>query len=69
MTQRTRKLAGTIALLVFLSCYALLAMAVAIVLQVNNAGKVAELLYYVLAGLLWVVPAGILIAWMQKPDR
>jgi peptidoglycan/LPS O-acetylase OafA/YrhL len=68
MTQRTRKLAGTIALLIFVVCYALLAMAVAMVLQVNNAGKAAELVYYVIAGLLWVLPAALLISWMQKPD-
>lgn len=67
MTPRTRKFAGTIALLVFVTCYALLAMATAMVLQVYNAGKAAELAYYVVAGLLWVVPAGVLIKWMQKP--
>jgi hypothetical protein len=25
-------------------------------------------LYYIVAGLLWVFPAGALISWMQKPD-
>lgn len=65
MTARTRKLAGTLALLAFLTIYALLAMAAAIVLQVN-ASKAVELLYYVVAGLLWVLPAGALIKWMQK---
>ncbi len=68
MTQRTRKLVGTIALIVIIAVYALLAMAVAMILQVNNASKVVELLYYVVAGLLWIVPAGLLISWMQKPD-
>jgi uncharacterized membrane protein len=68
MTQRQRKLIGTIALLVLIATYALLAMAVAIVLQVHNASKFAEFAYYVVAGLLWVVPAGLLISWMQKPD-
>jgi hypothetical protein len=63
---RTRKLAGTIALLVFIVLYALAAMMVAVVLQVN-AGKAVELLYYVVAGLLWVLPAAWLIRWMQRP--
>jgi peptidoglycan/LPS O-acetylase OafA/YrhL len=67
MTPRTRKLAGTIVLLVFLSVYALIAMLVAVVLQVN-ASKTVELIYYVVAGLLWVLPAGALITWMQRPD-
>ena len=40
---------------------------VAIVLQVN-ASKPADLLYYVVAGLLWVLPAGLLVRWMQRPD-
>ena len=68
MTQRTRKLAGTVALLLFVACYALLAMAAAMMLQVYNVGKAAELAYYVIAGLLWVLPAGGLIKWMQKPE-
>jgi hypothetical protein len=67
MTIRTRKLLGTIALLVFLGVYALLAMLVAITLQVN-ASKMVELAYYVVAGLLWVLPAALLIRWMARPD-
>lgn len=68
MTQRSRKLVGAIALLVMISIYALLALAAAIILQVHNANKLVELAYYLIAGLLWVIPAGILIKWMQKPD-
>ena len=59
MTQRKRKLIGTIALLALIMVYALLALAVAIVLQVRDANKIAELIYYVVAGLLWVVPAAL----------
>lgn len=68
MTIRTRKLIGTILLLVFLAIYALLAMAVAVVLQVHEASKLAELAYYFVAGLSWVVPAGAIISWMGRPD-
>jgi hypothetical protein len=68
MTQRQRKFLGTIALLLLIAVYALIAMGVAIVLQVHNVSKFVELLYYVVAGLLWVLPAGLLISWMQKPD-
>ncbi|MFM1816242.1 MAG: hypothetical protein RLZ98_2937 [Pseudomonadota bacterium] len=64
---RTRKFIGTIVLIAFLTFYALAAMLVAVALQVN-ASKLVELLYYVIAGLLWVIPAGILIRWMQRPD-
>jgi hypothetical protein len=67
MTMRTRKLVGAILLLLFLAAYSLVAMLVAVVLQVNGS-KIAELAYYVVAGLLWVVPAAWLVKWMQKPD-
>lgn len=68
MTQRTRKLIGTVALFVLIAVYAALAVATAIVLQVHEVNQVVELLYYVVAGLLWVLPAGLLISWMQRPD-
>ena len=68
MTQRKRKLAGAVALLLLISVYAMLALAIAIVLQVHEASKLAELAYYVVAGLLWVLPAGVIISWMQKPE-
>lgn len=68
MKQRQRKLVGTIALFALIAGYSALAVATAIVLQVHNASKVVELVYYVVAGLLWVLPAGALIAWMQRPD-
>jgi hypothetical protein len=68
MTQRQRKFLGTIVLFLLIAVYAAIAVGVAIVLQVHNASKITEFLYYVIAGLLWVVPAGLLISWMQKPD-
>ncbi len=67
MTVRIRKLVGAILLVVFLSVYALAAMMVAIVMQVS-ASKIAELAYYPIAGLLWVLPAMWLVKWMQRPD-
>lgn len=67
MTIRTRKLVGAILLVVFLAFYALAAMMVAIVMQVS-ASKIAELAYYPIAGLLWVLPAMWLVKWMQRPD-
>lgn len=67
MHERTRKLIGTVLLLIFLSIYACIGMIVAIILQVN-ASKSLELLYYVLAGLSWVLPAGLILQWMLKPQ-
>lgn len=68
MTIRTRKFVGTVGLLVFLAVYALVAMLVAVVLQVSDS-KLVELAYYVVAGLLWIIPAGLLIRWMQRPEQ
>ena len=67
MTIRTRKFVGAIALILFLAIYALAAMMAAIVLQVSES-KVVELIYYPVAGLLWVPPAMWLVKWMQRPD-
>ena len=66
MTIRTRKLVGAVGLLILVAVYALAAMAVAAVLQVNQASKLAELIYYAVAGLLWVLPAGAIISWMAR---
>jgi predicted membrane channel-forming protein YqfA (hemolysin III family) len=66
MTMRTRKLIGTVLLLLLIVVYSLGAMAVAMVLQMQNANKAIELVYYVVAGTLWVIPAAIIIKWMQK---
>jgi hypothetical protein len=68
MTQRQRKFAGTIALFVLVAVYAILAMAVAAVMQIHDASRISEALYYVIAGWLWVLPAGLLIKWMLRPD-
>lgn len=68
MTIRTRKLVGTLLLLVFLVLYALVAMLAAVVLQVRDSW-IIELVYYAVAGLAWVIPAGLLIRWMSRPDR
>ena len=67
MNVRTRKLVGAVALLVFLAAYAFVVMLVAVVLQVNSS-KLAELAFYLVGGLAWVYPAGLLIRWMQRPD-
>ena len=67
MNMRTRKLVGTVALLVFLATYAFVVTAAASFLQVSGS-KVVELAYYIVGGLAWVVPAALLVRWMQKPD-
>jgi hypothetical protein len=65
---RTRKLVGAILLMLFLAGYAFVTVFVAVVLQVRNAGGLVEALFYVVAWLAWVIPAALLIRWMERPD-
>jgi hypothetical protein len=67
MSIRTRKLIGTVALLVLVTVWGLLAMALAQSVLTDINGFVAAI-YYVVAGLGWVLPAMPLIKWMAKPD-
>lgn len=66
MRARTRKLIGTVALFALVIVWALLAMALAQSALTSINGLVAAI-YYVVAGLGWVLPAMPLIKWMQKP--
>ena len=68
MPQRSRKLVGTIVLVVFVCFYALSAMTLAAA-KLPGASGLVQLLYFAAAGLLWVLPAAPLVRWMQKPDR
>lgn len=67
MNARIRKLVGTVAILALLFVYVWAAAAI-------GSGRIAEahgliqLVYFLVAGLLWVIPAGLLIRWMQRPD-
>jgi len=67
MSIRTRKLVGAIALLALVILWGLLAMALAQSVLTNINGWVATI-YYIVAGLGWVLPAMPLISWMAKPD-
>ena len=67
MAIRTRKLIGAVALLALVVVWGLLAMALAQSVLTNINGGVATI-YYIVAGLGWVLPAMPLISWMTKPD-
>lgn len=68
MPQRLRKLIGTIVLVVFVAFYALTAMTLAAAKLPGTPGWV-QLVFFVVAGFAWVIPAAPLVTWMQKPDR
>lgn len=67
MTLRTRKLIGTFATVFWIALYALIAMAIGGQYVVGH-GMLAELSYYVIAGVAWVPVAMIIIKWMSSPD-
>ena len=67
MTIRTRKLIGAFALLLLVTVWSLLAMALAQSVLTDVSGPVATI-YYVVAGLGWVLPAMLLVKWMARAD-
>lgn len=62
-----RKLLGTLILVITIPVYGMIAMLVAVAV-LPGVNFWWQLVYYVVAGLLWVLPAGLLISWMAKPD-
>ena len=68
MTIRTRKFLGTIALLVLVVVWSLLGMTVAQTPWLANSGLL-QAIFYVVAGIGWVLPAMPIISWMARPDR
>jgi Protein of unknown function (DUF2842) len=67
MTIRTRKFFGTIALLLLVVVWSLLGMAVAQMPWLANSGLL-QAIYYVVAGIGWVLPAMPIISWMARAD-
>jgi hypothetical protein len=64
---RLRKLIGAVALFTLVIVWALLAMALAQTVLTSVSGFAAAV-YYVVAGLGWVLPAMPLVRWMSRPD-
>jgi hypothetical protein len=67
MTIRTRKFIGTIALLLLVVVWSLMGMTVAQTPWLANSGLL-QAIFYVVAGLGWVLPAMPIISWMARPD-
>jgi hypothetical protein len=69
MTIRTRKFLGTIALLLLVvAVWSLLGMSVAQFPVLANSGWL-QAIFYVVAGIGWVLPAMPIVSWMARPDR
>jgi hypothetical protein len=67
MRIRTRKFVGTIALLVLVVMWSLLGMTVAQTPWLAGS-RLLQAIFYVVAGLGWVLPAMPIISWMSRPD-
>jgi hypothetical protein len=68
MPMRLKKLIGLVLLLLLILIYSLLVLRLAIDV-LPGAGGFVEFLFYAIAGLAWVLPAGFLIKWMNRPGR
>ena len=66
MPVRLRKFIGAILLITLVVTWALVAMALAQAPAIKANG-VIEVIYYVVAGLAWVLPAMPLVRWMSRP--
>ena len=67
MRIRTRKFFGTIALLLLVVVWSLIGMTVAQMPWLANSGLL-QAIFYVVAGIGWVLPAMPIISWMARPD-
>ena len=68
MSIRLRKFTGTVLLFVLVIVWALVAMALAQAPLIHD-NEIASVVYYVIAGLGWVLPAMPIISWMSRRDQ
>jgi hypothetical protein len=66
MPIRIRKLIGAVLLLILVTVWALLAMAVA-QFAFASSNSLGAWVFYVVAGLGWVLPAMPIVSWMSRP--
>lgn len=68
MPLRLRKFIGTILIICLVLLYAILATAIASA-YLGTSPWWAHFLYFLLSGLLWILPAMLIIKWMAGPIR
>jgi hypothetical protein len=68
MSVRIKKLIGAIVLLVWLPFYALIASGIG-VRVLPHAHWLVAILYYALAGTLWIIPIGLMFPWMHREPQ
>jgi Protein of unknown function (DUF2842) len=68
MKKRLRKFIGSVAMLLFVTLYALVAMVLTQTKPVQTAPWYVQTLVYAVFGLIWILPVMPLIKWMERPD-
>ena len=68
LTPHTKKLIGTIVILLWVPVYALLAMRLSVSI-LPDANPFVELIYYAVAGTAWILPIGLMLPWMNREPR
>lgn len=68
MPVRLKKLIGTVVIVALVVVYAVVAMTVA-TYRLGGTPWWGQLAYFLITGLIWVVPAMFVISWMQRPPK
>jgi hypothetical protein len=68
LTPHTKKLIGTVVILLWVPLYATLAMRVGLSV-LPDANAIVALLFYLVAGTVWIVPIGLMLPWMSREPR
>jgi len=68
MRIRTRKLIGAAALLAIAVAWPLVMLGLGYP-AISRFYAPAQIIFFLMLGLVWIVPAGMLIRWMQRPDK
>lgn len=66
MPIRLRKLVGTVLLVVLVLVYAIVATIVAVA-QLSQSGPLVHLAFFLISGVLWILPAMGIIKWLILP--
>lgn len=68
MPKRLRTFIGAVILAVFIPFYALVAMVIAGA-KLPGSPVLYQTVAYAVLGLFWVLPAGLIVTWMARPDK
>jgi hypothetical protein len=66
MNMRTRKAIGSFVVVMGLFTYVLFAGALGA--MATHESAIAKIIYYPIAGIIWIFPVRYLMIWMNKPD-